>query len=69
MSTQKESTNTKSTLPTEGQFEVGRNDTSGVTELQAVEVVSLEIADEFDSGGDPYNRTGSFCVIKNPDEK
>ncbi len=28
-----------------------------------VEVVSLEIADE-DLGGDPYNRTGTHCVLK-----
>ena len=28
-----------------------------------VEVVSLEIIDD-DLGGDPYNRTGSHCVLK-----
>lgn len=28
-----------------------------------VEVVSLEIADD-DLGGDPYNRTGTHCVLK-----
>ena len=29
-----------------------------------VEVVGLEIADDFDLGGDPYNHTGSHCVIE-----
>ena len=29
----------------------------------APEVVNLEI-DENDDGGDPYNRTGSHCVLK-----
>jgi len=28
-----------------------------------VEVVSLEIIDD-DLGGDPYNRTGTHCVLK-----
>ncbi len=28
-----------------------------------VEVVPLEIADD-DLGGDPYNRTGTHCVLK-----
>ena len=28
-----------------------------------VEVVSLEIADD-DFGGDPYNHTGTHCVLK-----
>ena len=30
---------------------------------QDVEVVSFEIADD-DFGGDPYNHTGSHCVLK-----
>ena len=30
---------------------------------QGVEVVSFEIADD-DFGGDPYNHTGSHCVLK-----
>ncbi len=30
---------------------------------QNVEVVSFEIADD-DFGGDPYNHTGSHCVLK-----
>ena len=28
----------------------------------AVEVTSLELDAENDAGGDPYNRTGQFCV-------
>ena len=35
---------------------------------QGIEILSLKIADDFDAGGDPYNRTGSFCVIKNRDD-
>ena len=31
---------------------------------QGIDVMSLEIAPDHDSGGDPYNRTGSYCVIK-----
>lgn len=31
---------------------------------QDVEVIALEIDEDFDIGGDPYNRTGSHCVIK-----
>ena len=32
--------------------------------LKEVKVVSLEIDDNDDFGGDPYNHTGSFCVPK-----
>ena len=31
---------------------------------QGIDVMSLEIAPDLDSGGDPYNRTGSYCIIK-----
>ncbi len=31
---------------------------------QDVEVIALEIDEDFDLGGDPYNHTGSHCVIK-----
>ncbi|MFQ5609610.1 MAG: hypothetical protein ACE5F8_04995 [Woeseiaceae bacterium] len=31
---------------------------------KAVNVVKLELDDDFDLGSDPYNRTGSHCVIK-----
>ena len=32
-----------------------------------VEIMSLEIADD-DFGGDPYNHTGSHCVLKIDDD-
>ena len=34
---------------------------------QAPEVINLEIADD-DFGSDPYNRTGSHCVLKISDD-
>jgi hypothetical protein len=33
-----------------------------------VEIVSLRIEEDLDAGGDPYNRTGSFVVIKTPED-
>lgn len=30
--------------------------------IAKVEVASLQIDDDFDSGGDPYNQTGQYCV-------
>lgn len=33
-----------------------------------VEIMSLKIEDDFDSGSDPYNHTGSFIVIKSPED-
>lgn len=38
------------------------------TPLKGVEVLSLEIDDDFDLGGDPYNRTGSHCIIEIEDD-
>ena len=35
---------------------------------QNVEVIALEIDDDFDLGGDPYNHTGSHCVVKLRDD-
>ena len=35
-----------------------------VVPKQDVEVVALEIDEDFDLGGDPYNHTGSHCVVK-----
>lgn len=29
-----------------------------------VEVIALEIDEDLDLGGDPYNRTGSHCVVE-----
>ena len=34
----------------------------------APEVINLEIDDNDDFGGDPYNRTGSHCVLKIDDD-
>ena len=31
---------------------------------KAVDVLNLEIDEDFDLGGDPYNHTGSHCVIE-----
>lgn len=44
------------------------NDASQAGRGQGIEILALNIADEFDAGGDPYNRTGSFCIIKNRDK-
>ena len=35
---------------------------------QDVEVVALEIDEDFDLGGDPYNHTGSHCIVKLRDD-
>jgi len=32
--------------------------------VQEVEIKSLEIERDPDRGGDPYNRTGQFCVVE-----
>lgn len=44
------------------------NDASQAGRGQGIKILELNIADEFDAGGDPYNRTGSFCIIKNRDK-
>ena len=44
------------------------NDASQAGRGQGIEILALNIADEFDAGGDPYNRTGSFCIVKNRDK-
>ena len=38
------------------------------TPVKGVEVLSLEIDENFDLGGDPYNHTGSHCVIELKDD-
>lgn len=35
---------------------------------QDVEVIALEIDEDFDLGGDPYNHTGSHCIVKLRDD-
>jgi len=34
----------------------------------APEIINLEIDENDDFGGDPYNRTGSHCVLKISDD-
>ena len=34
------------------------------TPVKGVKLLALEIDEDFDLGSDPYNRTGSHCVIK-----
>lgn len=39
-----------------------------VKRRQDVEVIALEIDEDSDRGGDPYNHTGSHCVVKLRDD-
>lgn len=39
-------------------------DTDASVRVKNVEVVNLEIDENYDLGGDPYNHTGSHCVVK-----
>jgi hypothetical protein len=64
MSIQKNTAKDGSTPRTDRRIEAERDVEAGGTAIEAVEIVSLEIAEDPDAGGDPYNRTGSFCVIK-----
>lgn len=65
----------KSTAPIAGRGKVNinveleaANDESSVRKkLQDVEVLSL--ADEQDSGGDPYNNTGQYCRLPQDDQE
>jgi hypothetical protein len=36
---------------------------------QDVEITSLEIEQDPDQGGDPYNRTGQHCVVEIPKDE
>lgn len=38
------------------------------TPVLNVDVLALEIDDDFDVGSDPYNKTGSHCIIKVPED-
>jgi hypothetical protein len=57
-----------SVTPTGPETDVEPKDASQAGRGQGIEILSLKIADELDAGGDPYNRTGSFCIIKDRDE-
>ena len=64
MSIQKDSRN-ETPDKAEAQEHRSAEDESSVSmSRQGIDVMSLEIAPDRDSGGDPYNRTGSYCVIK-----
>ena len=68
MSTQKNSEGEEPAKPTGQEADVEPKDASQAGRGQGIEILSLNIADEIDTGGDPYNRTGSFCIIKKRDE-
>jgi len=42
--------------------------TTSIGPAKPLELVALELQDE-DLGGDPYNRTGQFCVIEVRDKE
>lgn len=67
MSIQKNSEGEEPAKPTGQEADVEPKDASQAGRGQGIEIVSLKIADELDAGGDPYNRTGSFCIIKKRD--
>lgn len=67
MSIQKNSEGEEPEKPTGQEADVEPKDASQAGRGQGIEIVSLKIADELDAGGDPYNRTGSFCIIKKRD--
>jgi len=67
MSTRKNSEGEEPAKPTGPEADVEPKDASQAGRGQGVEILSLKIADELDAGGDPYNRTGSFCIIKKRD--
>ncbi len=68
MSIQKDTMDKGSTRPAKQGLEAEQADTDVSGLRQGVELVSLEIADDPDSGGDPYNRTGQFCIIEIQDD-
>ncbi len=67
MSIQKNSEGEEPAKPTGQETDVEPKDASQAGRGQGIEILSLKIADELDTGGDPYNRTGSFCIIKKRD--
>ncbi len=67
MSIQKNSEGEEPAKPAGQEADVEPKDASQAGRGHGIEILSLKIADELDTGGDPYNRTGSFCIIKNQD--
>ena len=64
MSIQKDSMNDAPGKADEQDLHVQEDESSVSMSRQGIDVMSLEIAPDMDAGGDPYNRTGSYCVIK-----
>ena len=64
MSIEKESLKDAPGTADEAELRVDEDESSISMSRQGIDVTSLEIAPDMDSGGDPYNRTGSYCVIK-----
>jgi len=64
----------KNTLGEESETSIGSetgtepSDASQAGRRQDIEILALNIANEFDAGGDPYNRTGSFCIVNDRDK-
>ncbi len=67
MSIQKNSKGEEPAKPTGQEADVEPKDASQAGRGHGIEILSLKIADEPDAGGDPYNRTGSFCIVKKRD--
>ena len=68
MSTEKNAPGEESVTSIESETDMEPNDASQAGRGQGIEILALNIANVFDAGGDPYNRTGSFCIVKNRDK-
>jgi len=68
MSIEKNTLGEESVTSIESETGMEPNDASQAGRGQGIEILALNIANEFDAGGDPYNRTGSFCIVKNRDK-
>ena len=64
MSIEKESLKDAQGKADAAELRVDEDESSISMSRQGIDVKSLEIAPDLDSGGDPYNRTGSYCIIK-----
>jgi hypothetical protein len=64
MSIEKESMKDAPGKADQPEHKIEEDESSISMSRQGIDVMSLEIAPDSDSGGDPYNRTGSYCVIK-----
>jgi hypothetical protein len=68
MSIEKDNLREGSAESTGQETPVESKDASQAGRGQGIEILNLKIADNPDAGGDPYNRTGQFCIIKIRDE-